>query len=72
MKKNGTLVDIRAISLVTQAWNQSVVFFEEAEENIATNGPKGTKIVQYFGCQKFVEMAFKNRFQELKSKGYCF
>ena len=31
-------------------------FREEAEEHIATNGPKGTKIMQYFACQKFVEM----------------
>ena len=31
-------------------------FYEEAEEHIATNGPKGTKIMQYFACQKFAEM----------------
>ena len=47
-------------------------FCEEAEEHIATNGPKGTKLVQYFACQKYVEMAPKDRFQELKNKGYCF
>ena len=28
--------------------------------------------MQYFACQKFVEMAPKDRFQELKNKGYCF
>ena len=44
---------------------------EEAEERIAISGPKGTKIVQYFACQKFVEMTPKDRFQELKNKGYC-
>ena len=47
-------------------------FCEEAEGHVATNGLKGTKIVQYFAFQKFVEMAPKDRFQELKSKGYCF
>ena len=47
-------------------------FCEEAEEHIATNGPKGTKIVQYFAYQEFVEMAPKDRCQELKNNGYCF
>ena len=47
-------------------------FCEEAEKHIATNGPKGTKIVQYFACQNFVEMATKDRFEELKNKIYCF
>ena len=47
-------------------------FYEEAEEHIATNEPKGTKIVQYFVCQKFVQMAPKDRFQEQQKKGYCF
>ena len=28
--------------------------------------------MQYFACQKFAEMAPKDRFQELKNKGYCF
>ena len=45
-------------------------FCEEGEEHIATNGPKGTKIVQCFAYQKFVEMAPKDRFQELKNKSY--
>ena len=47
-------------------------FCEEAGEHIATNGPKGTKLMQYFACQKYVEMAPKDRFQELKNKSYCF
>ena len=47
-------------------------FYEEAEEHIATNEPKRTKIVQYFACQKFVQMAPKDRFQEQQKKGYCF
>ena len=47
-------------------------FSEEAEEHTGTNGPKGAKIVQYFASQEFVEMAPKDRFQELENKGYCF
>ena len=47
-------------------------FCKEDEEHIKTNGPKETKIVQYFACQKFVGMDPKDRFQELKNKGYCF
>ena len=65
------LEDMTAISLVTQVWNQSC-FCEEAQEHFAANGPKRVEIVQYFACQKFVEMAPKDRFQELKNKGYCF
>ena len=45
---------------------------KEAEEHIATNGPKGTKIVQYFACEKLLEMVPKDRFQKLKNKCYCF
>ena len=40
-------------------------FFGEAEDHIAT----GTKIVQYFAFQKFVEMALKDSFQKLKKQG---
>ena len=47
-------------------------FCGEAEDHIATNGPKGTKIVQYFAFQKFVEMVLKDSFQKQKNKGYCF
>ena len=28
--------------------------------------------MQYFACQKFVEITPKDRFQEMKNKGYCF
>ena len=47
-------------------------FCEEVEGHIPTNGPKWTKIVQYLACQKFLEMAPKDRFQELKNNCYCF
>ena len=48
-KKKGMLEDITATSLVTQIWNQSVVFVKKLR-SIATIGPKGTKILQYFAC----------------------
>ena len=43
-----------------------------AEDHVATNGPGGSKLVQYFVCQKFVEMTPAQRFSELMSKGLCF
>ena len=43
-----------------------------ATDHIATNGSGGTKIVQYFSCQKFAEMTPMQRFMELKNKGLCF
>ena len=46
--------------------------FCEAEEHIATNGPKGTKIVQYHARQKFLDMDPKDGFHKLENKGYCF
>ena len=47
-------------------------FCEESEDHVATNGPRGTKIVQYFACRKFAEMSPNERFKELRRKGYCF
>ena len=46
-------------------------FCHENENHIATNGPKDSKIVQYFACQKFTEMTPSERFQLLRKKGYC-
>ena len=47
-------------------------FCDESEDHVATNGPRGTKIVQYFACRKSVEMSPNERFKELRSRGYCF
>ena len=47
-------------------------FCEEAEEHIATNGPKGTKFLEYFACQKFVEMLPKTDFRNWKTKVIAF
>ena len=46
-------------------------FCDENENYIATNGPKGSKIVQYFACQIFTEMTPSEKFQLLRKKGYC-
>ena len=38
----------------------------------ATNGPKKSKIVQYFACDVFVNMSVAERFKVLMDKGLCF
>ena len=43
----------------------------QAKDHTATTGPRGSKIVQYFACQRFVQMSPAERFNELKSKGLC-
>ena len=47
-------------------------FICQATNHVATNGPQGTKIVQYFACPTFAKMSPQERFNELKSKGLCF
>ena len=55
-----------------QITEKKCYFYDETGDQIATAGPRGTGIIQYFTCKKFVEMAPKERFQELTIKGYCF
>ena len=45
-------------------------FCNEEEERGATNGSKGTKIIQYFLCKRFTEMTPIERYQELKRKDF--
>ena len=40
-------------------------------DHAQTNGPRGSKLVQYVACRYFAEMKPAERFQFLKSKGYC-
>ena len=47
-------------------------FYDENENHIETNGPKGFKIVQYFACQKLKEMIPSKRFQWLRKKDITF
>ena len=42
-----------------------------SKDHIATNGPRGTKIVQYFACKTFTEMTPSQRYQTLRSKEFC-
>ena len=46
---------------------------EKAGESnhIATYGPGGSKIIQYFSCKQFVEKTPAERCSLLRSKGYC-
>ena len=41
-------------------------------DHVATSGPGGSKVVQYFSCKEFAEKTPAERFSLLKSKGYCF
>lgn len=49
-----------------------VCFFCGESNHPTTNGPNKTKVVQYFACQKFVDMNPSQRFKELFKLGYCF
>ena len=40
-------------------------------DHVQTNGPGGMKVVQYFSCKTFSDWQNVERFQYLKSKGYC-
>ena len=71
MKKKVMLKDRTAISLVTQVWNQSVVFVKKLRSILQQMDRKKNKIVQYFAYQKFVDMDPKERFHELKNKSHC-
>lgn len=58
--------------LVDAAKSDSKCYFcDENENRIASNEPKGSKIAQYFACQKSTEMTPIERFQLLRKKGYC-
>ncbi|MCH2406264.1 MAG: hypothetical protein MK200_08745, partial [Nitrosopumilus sp.] len=45
--------------------------FCDGKDHVATNGPKGSKLIQYFACQKFAEMQPHERYLVLKEKGLC-
>ena len=55
-----------------QSAEKKCYFSIETVDYIATAGLRGTEIIQYFACKKFAEMTLKERFQELRRKGYCF
>ena len=41
------------------------------DDHVTTNGPSGSKIVQYFSCKTFVEMSPASRCNELQKNGLC-
>ena len=43
-----------------------------ATNHVQTNGPRGTKLVQYFACKVFVDMTPEERYQTLKTKNLCY
>ena len=49
-----------------------MLFFDETDDPVAIAGPSGTAIIQYFACKKLAEMTSKEKFQELRRKGFCF
>ena len=40
-------------------------------DHIKTEGPEGTKLVEYFSCKKFAEMTPAQWFTELRRKELC-
>ena len=44
----------------------------KADEHIASNGPGGMKIIQYYTCKTFVDKTPAARLATLKDNGYCF
>ena len=39
--------------------------------HVQTNGPNGSKLIQYFSCPQFVQMKPSQRFGTLRQKGLC-
>ena len=69
---DGRQIDKNVANFTNQSAEKKRYFCDETDDHIATAGPRGTEIIQYFACKKFVEMTPKERFQELRRKGYCF
>ena len=44
---------------------------EGSNDHVSTNGPKGTRIIQYYTCKDFVNKTPAERFKLLKNKGFC-
>ena len=69
---DGRQIGKNGAHFTNQSAEKKRYFCDETDDHIATAGPRGTEIIQYFACKKFVEMTPKERFQELRRKGYCF
>ena len=51
--------------------DQKTCFLCDKDDHVATKGPYGKKLIQYFSCQVFAQMSPGQRFEELKKKGLC-
>ena len=52
--------------------DQKTCFLCNKDDHVATKGPYGKKLIQYFSCETFVKMSPAQRFAELKRKGLCY
>ena len=50
----------------------SICSFCGEDGHVQTTGPGGSKVVQYFSCEKFAAAGPDDRFQEIKRKGFCY
>ncbi|MCH2405590.1 MAG: hypothetical protein MK200_05290, partial [Nitrosopumilus sp.] len=51
--------------------DQTICSFCGKDDHVASNGPYGKKLIQYFSCKKFAEMLPEQRYLELKKKDLC-
>ena len=69
---DGRQIGKNGAHFTNQIAEKKCYFCDETDDHIATAGPRRAEIIQYFAWKKFVEMTPKERFQELRRKGYCF
>ena len=56
---------------LTNLQKQQTCFIWSGNDHVATNGPGGSKLIQNFVCPRFASMTNKERFEELRAKGFC-
>ena len=65
---DGRQIGKNGAHIINQRTEKKCYFCDETDDHIVTADPRGTEIIQYFACKKFVEMTPKQRFQELRKK----
>ena len=55
-----------------QSTEKKCHFCDETDDHIATVGPRRTEIIQYFACNKFVEMDTKGKVSRAQTKRILF
>ena len=70
-KKDKKSHDSAHPAVFTNQGQSNSCFICDATDHIQTNGPNGTKLIQYFVCKKFVEMTNAQRIEVLRSKNLC-